>query len=828
MHGPSHIEAPLPQNFGDDLSRVLEKIAAVRRRLRLQNAVRGFCMGLFLASLLFLLLLLAHRLGFVPKLWLGRSLCALAAGAVACSGWFAFRSIDPLQVATLVDQTHGLHNRLASALQFAADFAPKNELATGLALLAIRDAGKAAARVQQAIAAPWQKPKILPFLCGLLVLNGLAWFLKLDFRKPRPMAPPPAPVVPQPELHIDPELLAPEKEELLQKIADAAARGDTQTAERLRELLRILQKVEQGELSRQQAFVQLAEIEGQLRQTDPTLDEMEKRLRQAGQQLAESQLAAPLGQALAKQDVERAKQELQKLANQDQAQTGAEKRQQMADAFERAAQALAGQPHTPHDSQANADSKTGSKNDTDAKTKDEWQPRGLAEDLVQKKNAVLQKLAELQKKLEKRPGDESLLKQRDELLREQKEIENALKQELARQQQETEKQRQAASEKQRELEQQKTELQQEERRLKKKLSENPQDEETERRLKKTQRQLQQLEQTLQDQTRQLQRLENPSAGYQNELQKLTSEMERERQQFEDELRKLRQQKKRLEEQLRSLSDKLKANPRDEKARKELEDKRKELSEVEKKLRDQQEAQKQMQKLQQDLEQAAERMRKSLEKMTPEERRALEELSRDLSSYEDEVRKLKQRKREQGQTVVTIDQIKQVLRRLGQSGSGSGGQKKDWQDFKKRAGGGQGDGQTLVLGGGPDGQSTIVVMPGQSGQSGQSGQKPGGQSGQNPADNRPGTGHDPNFLGDVTQIESKRKLTRVYGKEGTGPTRSQTIQGAAEKGFATTSYRKVYGDYAAVSEEVMSKHRVPSGYRFYVKRYFQMIKPRGTP
>ena len=93
--------------------------------------------------------------------------------------------------------------------------------------------------------------------------------------------------------------------------------------------------------------------------------------------------------------------------------------------------------------------------------------------------------------------------------------------------------------------------------------------------------------------------------------------------------------------------------------------------------------------------------------------------------------------------------------------------------------------------------------------------------------RPGTNHDPNFLGDVTQIESKRRLTRVYGKEGAGPTRSQTILGAAEKGFATQSYRKVYGDYSAVSEEVMSKQRVPPGYRFYVKRYFQMIKPRGN-
>jgi len=36
---------------------------------------------------------------------------------------------------------------------------------------------------------------------------------------------------------------------------------------------------------------------------------------------------------------------------------------------------------------------------------------------------------------------------------------------------------------------------------------------------------------------------------------------------------------------------------------------------------------------------------------------------------------------------------------------------------------------------------------------------------------------------------------------------------------------VYSDYTSVVEEVMSKEKVPPGYRFYVKRYFQLIKPR---
>ena len=89
----------------------------------------------------------------------------------------------------------------------------------------------------------------------------------------------------------------------------------------------------------------------------------------------------------------------------------------------------------------------------------------------------------------------------------------------------------------------------------------------------------------------------------------------------------------------------------------------------------------------------------------------------------------------------------------------------------------------------------------------------------------GDEHDPNLIGDATRLDSQRHDTRVQGKEGAGPSRSQTILGSADKGFASTSYKRVYGDYTAVVEEVMSKEKVPPGYRFYIKRYFQLIKPR---
>ena len=130
---------------------------------------------------------------------------------------------------------------------------------------------------------------------------------------------------------------------------------------------------------------------------------------------------------------------------------------------------------------------------------------------------------------------------------------------------------------------------------------------------------------------------------------------------------------------------------------------------------------------------------------------------------------------------------------------------------------------LILGekGGDNDQRMLLPLPmpggGQQGPSGDGHEKGNGDG--------IGDQHDPNLTGDATRLNGQRHDTRVQGKEAAGPSRSQTILGSAEKGFATTSYKRVYGDYTAVVEEVMSKEKVPPGYRFYIKRYFQLIKPR---
>jgi hypothetical protein len=90
----------------------------------------------------------------------------------------------------------------------------------------------------------------------------------------------------------------------------------------------------------------------------------------------------------------------------------------------------------------------------------------------------------------------------------------------------------------------------------------------------------------------------------------------------------------------------------------------------------------------------------------------------------------------------------------------------------------------------------------------------------------GTGHDDHIQGAATNTKVGTEDTQIAGQDtGQGKTRSEVIQGAAQRGFASHGYTKVYREYHAVAEEALGKDEIPGGYRFYVRRYFQLIRPR---
>jgi hypothetical protein len=155
---------------------------------------------------------------------------------------------------------------------------------------------------------------------------------------------------------------------------------------------------------------------------------------------------------------------------------------------------------------------------------------------------------------------------------------------------------------------------------------------------------------------------------------------------------------------------------------------------------------------------------------------------------------------------------------GQTGPQGGSQGQDGKGGSQ--GSGQG-GETWVLG--PNGEKLLMLSKGQG--SGGQGDQAGGD-GPGTSGRKWGEGHDPKLQGNATNPKMGSEDTQVQGADtGQGGARSQVILGAAERGFASRGYKRVYTEYHQVAEQSLAKDEIPGGFRFYVKRYFQLIRPR---
>jgi hypothetical protein len=83
---------------------------------------------------------------------------------------------------------------------------------------------------------------------------------------------------------------------------------------------------------------------------------------------------------------------------------------------------------------------------------------------------------------------------------------------------------------------------------------------------------------------------------------------------------------------------------------------------------------------------------------------------------------------------------------------------------------------------------------------------------------PGTGGPP------TRTEATRTPREVTGRWGEGPSLIEIVKGVASEGVATTAYRNVAESAARSAEDAVHSEDIPLGYRFYIKRYFQTIRP----
>ena len=105
---------------------------------------------------------------------------------------------------------------------------------------------------------------------------------------------------------------------------------------------------------------------------------------------------------------------------------------------------------------------------------------------------------------------------------------------------------------------------------------------------------------------------------------------------------------------------------------------------------------------------------------------------------------------------------------------------------------------------------------------------GNGSGESPGSKGYGSGSGGAVEGAATNLKSGTEDTQVAGQDtGQGGSRSEVIQGAAERGFSSRGYTRVYREYHTVAEEALGKDEIPGGYRFYVRRYFELIRPRDS-
>ena len=287
----------------------------------------------------------------------------------------------------------------------------------------------------------------------------------------------------------------------------------------------------------------------------------------------------------------------------------------------------------------------------------------------------------------------------------------------------------------------------------------------------------------------------------------------------------------------------------------LEKKQRELERLDRQSDEQKRAGRQLDRLDRELQQAAEDLMKDLGLSAEDLDQGAEDLNRmeEQQASQEEKEQLRQKlqelrelMRQQGQggkaQVVRLKRFGQMARgqggQGGQSGDGQGqqsqGQGQDGRQGGQQGGEGQGGqgqagqgggsqggqgGETWIVG--PNGEKILMLSRGQ----GSSGEGSGGE-GHNDSAGSWGTGHDPKLQGQATNPKMGTEDTQVEGADSAqGGSRSQVIMGASERGFASKGYKKVYSEYHQVAEESAAKDEIPGGYRFYVKRYFQLIRPR---
>lgn len=328
--------------------------------------------------------------------------------------------------------------------------------------------------------------------------------------------------------------------------------------------------------------------------------------------------------------------------------------------------------------------------------------------------------------------------------------------------------------------------------------------------------------------------QKPSRVNKAEIERIRKALEAASKQSAQRLQNIEQQRQQLEEgRRRLLQKKNKGEKLNKSEQQQLDNHERQLERLDRKKKNSQAASEELSQLDKDLAKAAQELMKEMGQGSEQMQQAAEDINRvaqkKLSKEEKEALKrqleeLRQMLRQQKQGGKKRNEALERFRKMargqkpGQGGPGGSGQKQ-----------GQGRGGTrLALGQGQGGAEIPIPGSGQSsapgpGSNGE-GQEPG--TGQGPGGEQWGTGSSDDIKGDPSKLQGQTQDVAAAGIDsGEGDASVEVVYGAAERGFTGRGYKKVYTDYKTVAEEVMDHDEIPPGYKFFVRRYFQLIRPR---
>jgi hypothetical protein len=323
--------------------------------------------------------------------------------------------------------------------------------------------------------------------------------------------------------------------------------------------------------------------------------------------------------------------------------------------------------------------------------------------------------------------------------------------------------------------------------------------------------------------------------------------------------------KRIAEELRRRAERLRAEAKDpEEARKaalrEISDLERLVREMQKQPSASQELQELAKALQQnektrtaaealqggDLAKAAEELEKSLRELaknkderTPEAvKQALEQALKHLAQKKElseQMQQLSQQMQQGGSGSETMKQLAEALRKMGGGQSpptppSEGGRPLTEQEMKAllaalqnmKNGEGQ-DGKEQQSG---QGQGVVSMQsfadangekPGQPGDP----LKPSGQPG---GENDKGTSEDP-FGKDRDGAGKQANSQQLAGRLGEGETLQQFLPSAGDSSRSNRRYKELYEAMSPAAEEAVLQENIPLGSRFFIKRYFESIRPK---